>query len=367
MERRGLLEVGWAAIGAAGDGFSGLAARWQGGTAIRLTVLGSGSAGNATLVANGDARVLIDAGLSYREVARRLALVGTEPAAIDAIMITHAHGDHTRGARLLARRHAVPVYSTAAVRDEWGVSGLPTWRELAPPRPLDVCGLRFVPFTIPHDASQTVAFRIEAPAGAVGFATDIGAVTPELIERFADCRVLVIESNHADELLRMSPYDAATRARIASDTGHLSNESVAEFIRRHLGPSVRCIVLMHLSRVNNVPEIAELTCRDALAACGRTDVRVVVTRQDRVAPTVALDAWTPPGQHDAVPAGRPADEARDVSMFEVCERGTTQPGRGTTGTEAVVPQGAHGAPRRTRRGAEGAPLATAGGLGRSPI
>ena len=283
--------------------------------AIRLTVLGSGSAGNATLLANGDARVLIDAGLSYREVARRLALVGTEPAALGAIMITHAHGDHTRGARLLARRHDVPVYTTAAVRDEWNVSGLPAWRELAPPRPLELCGLRFVPFTVPHDASQTVAFRIETPAGAVGFATDVGAVTPELIERFEDCRVLVIESNHAAELLRISPYDAATRARIASDVGHLSNEALAAYIRGGLGPDVRCIVLMHLSRVNNVPEIAELTCRDALAARGRTDVRVVVTRQDRVAPTVDLDTWPLPGQRDAAPARRPADKARAATLF----------------------------------------------------
>ena len=279
-------------------------------------MLGSGSAGNATLLANGDARVLIDAGLSYREVARRLALVGTEPAAIDAIMITHAHGDHTRGARLLARRHAVPVYSTAAVRDEWDVSGLPLWRELAPPRPLELGGLRFVPFTVPHDASQTVAFRIETPAGAVGFATDVGTVTPELIERFEDCRLLVIESNHADELLRMSPYDAATRARIASDAGHLSNEALAAYIRGGLGPDVRCIVLMHLSRVNNVPEIAEQTCRDALAARGRTDVRVVVTRQDRVAPTVDLDAWPPPEPHAATPVRLPADTTRPASLFD---------------------------------------------------
>ncbi len=279
-------------------------------------MLGSGSAGNATLLANGDARVLIDAGLSYREVARRLALVDTEPAAIDAIMITHAHGDHTRGARLLARRHAVPVYSTAVVRREWGVGELPDWRELAPHRPLELCGLRFLPFTVPHDATQTVAFRIETPAGAVGFATDVGAVTAELIERFEDCRLLVIESNHADELLRMSPYDAATRARIAGDAGHLSNEALAAYIRGGLGPEVRCIVLMHLSRVNNVPEIAEQTCRDALAARGRTDVRVVVTRQDRVAPTVDLAAWPPPGEHDLAPVVAPADEPREASLFD---------------------------------------------------
>ena len=240
--------------------------------------------------------MLIDVGLSYRDVARRLERLGVDPGGVDAIVITHAHGDHTRGARLFSRRHAVPVYSTEAVHDEWGVADLSDWRPLTTNRPYDLCGFRFQPFTIPHDASQTVAFRIETPDGSIGFATDIGAVTGELVERFHDCRVLVIESNHAIELLRLSPYDASTRTRIASARGHLSNESLAEFIRNHLGPSVRCIVLAHLSRVNNVPEIAELTCREALAECGRTGVEVVVTRQDRAAPAVDLARWLSPRQ-----------------------------------------------------------------------
>ena len=275
------------------------------GGAARLTVLGSGSGGNAVLLANRGAHVLIDAGLSGRDVSRRLAQVGVEPAALDAIVITHAHGDHTRGARPLSRRHGVPVYSTPAARDEWRVTGLHDWRELPLSRALDLCGLRFRAFAVPHDASETVALRIETPAGPIGFATDVGAVTVDLIEQFRDCRVLVVESNHAVDLLRISPYDAATRARIAGATGHLSNEALAEFIRRHLGTAVRCIVLMHLSRVNNVPEIAEMTCREALAARGRSDVEVVVTRQDRVSPTVDLGAWCAAAAAD-VPSARRA-------------------------------------------------------------
>ena len=230
--------------------------------------------------------------MSYREVVRRLTELGADPAGIDAILITHAHGDHTRGARLFSRRHAVPVYSTAGVHGEWAPSDLAEWRALVPSRPLDLGELRFFPFVIPHDASETVAFRIETPEGAVGFATDIGAVTGQLVELFADCRVLVIESNHAVELLRVSPYAASTRSRIASTQGHLSNEALAAFVRDHLGASVRCLVLVHLSRVNNVPEIAEMTCREALTARGRSDVKVVVTRQDRVTPTVDLGTWT---------------------------------------------------------------------------
>ena len=261
---------------------------------MRLTVLGSGSSGNATLLTHGDAHVLVDAGLSCRDLCRRLEQVGVEPDALRAIVITHAHGDHTRGARLLSRRHGLPVHTTAAALCEWQVDDLHDWRELVPSRPLDLCGLRFRPFVVPHDASETVAFRIDTPEGAVGYATDVGAVTAELAALFSGCRVLVIESNHAEDLLRVSPYDAATRSRIASDAGHLSNEALAAYIRGGLGPDVRCIVLMHLSRVNNVPELAELTCREALAACGREDVRVVVTSQDKVTPPVDLETWAEP-------------------------------------------------------------------------
>ena len=147
---------------------------------------------------------------------------------------------------------------------------------------------------MPHDASETVAFRIETPEGAIGYATDVGTLKPVLIERFRDCRLLIIESNHATELLRVSPYARSTRERIAGDGGHLSNESLAAFVRDHLGAPVRCLVLAHLSRVNNLPELAEMTCREALKARGRSDVEVVVTRQDRVTPTIDLGIWAQP-------------------------------------------------------------------------
>ncbi len=263
-------------------------------------MLGSGSAGNATLVSHAGARVLLDAGFSYRDLTRRLAAVDVDPAAIDAVMITHAHGDHTRGARMLSKRHGVPVHATAAVREEWGAVEIPGWREAFAGVAVELGGLRFIPFEVPHDAAGTVAFRIETPEGAIGYATDVGRPTPALIERFRDCRLLVIESNHAAELLRVSPYTRSTRERIAGDGGHLSNESLAAFVRDHLGPSVRCLVLAHLSRVNNLPELAEMTCREALAARGRSDVQVVVTRQDRVTPTIDLGVLAPPAPPPAV-------------------------------------------------------------------
>ena len=257
----------------------------------KLTVLGSGSAGNATLLQCGEGGVLIDAGLSYRQVAARLSDTGFPPERVKGIVLTHAHGDHARRAGLFSRKHAVPVYATEAVRADLGNVEVAEWRPLRVGRRHDLIGMWFQPFAIPHDASETVAFRIETADGTIGFATDIGVMTRALIECFRDCRVLVVESNHATELLRVSPYGRSTRARIAGATGHLSNESLADFIRNDLGRAVRCLVLVHLSRVNNVPEIAEMTCREALAACGRENVRVVVTRQDTIAPTVDLGVW----------------------------------------------------------------------------
>ncbi|HIM51967.1 MAG: MBL fold metallo-hydrolase [Vicinamibacterales bacterium] len=269
---------------------------------VRLTVLGSGSAGNATLLQRGDQRVLIDVGLSYREVARRLDGIAVSPASIGAVVITHAHGDHTRGAALFSRRHGVPVHATAATRAVWSNANVSAWRDLQCDTPTDICGFRFTPFEVSHDAAAaTVAFQIDTPDGAIGFATDIGVVTPLLRARFRHCRVLVMESNHATDLLQVGPYARSTKARISGARGHLSNESLALFVREDLGRSVRCLVLAHLSRVNNVPEIAEMTCREALAARGRHDVRVVVSRQDRVAESVDLGGPGPAGRQVALP------------------------------------------------------------------
>lgn len=258
-------------------------------------MLGSGSGGNSTLVAHRSQGVLIDAGLSYRQIARRLNQIGFNPDLVGAIVITHAHGDHMRGARMFSRRHNVPVYATETIRVDWGKNDIAMWRDLWTNKNQNICGLTFYPMKISHDASETLAFRIDTLEGAIGFATDIGVITPELVDHFRGCRVVIVESNHATELLRVSPYDQVTRARIGSDHGHLSNEALAEFIRTDLGLSVRCLILVHLSQVNNLPELAEISCREALAEAGRTDVEVIVAQQNVHSSTVDLASWLPRG------------------------------------------------------------------------
>ena len=269
---------------------------------VLLTVLGSGSAGNAALLQHGASRVLIDVGLSCRETARRLDAIGVAPESVSAVAITHAHGDHTRGAALFSRRYEVPVHATEATRAVWSGADVWSWGPLDCDAPADIGAFRVTPFEVSHDAAaETVAFHIETPAGAVGFATDVGEATPALRTRFRCCRLLVMESNHATDLLRVGPYSPSTKARIAGARGHLSNEALARFVREDLGPSVECLVLAHLSRVNNLPELAAMTCREALEASGRSDVRVVVTRQDRVTETVRLEARRERPGPDAYP------------------------------------------------------------------
>lgn len=259
-------------------------------------MLGSGSRGNATLVVSDLTRLLIDVGLSYRDTVRRLQALGVEPDEIDAILVSHTHGDHVRGLPRFAARHGTPVFATAAARGAWDPGiGSWAWRHLPVGAPIVIGDVTVVAFPVPHDAVETVAFRLETPQGAVGVATDLGEVTPELVTRFRGCRLLVIEANHARDLLRVSPYSAVAKARIASAAGHLSNEALAQFIETELDPTVRGLVLTHLSRVNNVPELAALVCREALARRGRPEVRVVVTWQDRVAETVDLAELAGPG------------------------------------------------------------------------
>ncbi len=207
---------------------------------------------------------------------------------LQAVVLTHGHGDHWRGADLLARRHDVTVYATPRTLKAWKGGGVVRAAPILPGQVFRLGALAIHPFTVPHDDIETMAFRIETPEGAIGFATDLGCVTAELVARCRGCLLLVIEANHATELLRISPYAAPVKARVGGDRGHLSNEALAAFIAGHLDSSVRCLVLAHLSRVNNVPEIAEMTCRDALVRRGLGDVRIVMTYQDRPSQTIDL-------------------------------------------------------------------------------
>lgn len=243
---------------------------------IRLVVLGSGSAGNATCIEGGGARLLLDAGFSCRELAARLRAVGVEPHRLDALVITHEHADHIRGAALFSQTHKVPVYCTAATfrvagLDRAGVHGHGAFAHVPvePGAPFQVGGLRLRPFSVPHDAADTVGYSVECGGGRVGYATDLGHDGGAVREALEDCDLLMLESNHDVEMLRRGPYPQVVKDRVLGRHGHLDNETAAALLCEVATARTRRVILAHLSRTNNRPDLALQTARREFERRGR--------------------------------------------------------------------------------------------------
>ncbi len=242
------------------------------GADVRICVLGSGSKGNSILVRSRRATVLVDAGFSARETERRLELVGVEARELAAIVLTHEHGDHTRGSGVLARRHGIAVHLTEATRRACGrlFRGSEKVLEYRPGTAFDVRDLRVEPFATVHDAADPVAIAlVEVESGTrIGIATDLGRPTAIVRHALAGCDFLVLEANHDETLLHQSSYPATVKSRIASSHGHLSNSAAARLALELLHPRLAGILLAHLSGECNTPELARTTVAEALADAG---------------------------------------------------------------------------------------------------
>ena len=238
---------------------------------IRFSSLGSGSTGNATLVeASGGittTRVLIDCGFSLRELEARLAQRGLAPADVDALFVTHEHGDHVGCALTLARRHGVALWTSRG-----------TWQAIAddePPPPrlhfardgeaIAVGDLELQPYTVPHDAREPLQLVCGDGAARLGVLTDAGSITQHMRSALAGCAALLIECNHDMALLAASSYPASLKARIAGPRGHLANETAALLLTACAHGALRHVVAAHLSERNNRPDLA---CAALAAAVG---------------------------------------------------------------------------------------------------
>ena len=242
--------------------------------AVSVTVLASGSKGNCTLVSSSTTRLLIDAGISCREVLRRLQRCCEDPCAIDAILITHEHSDHIAGIRVLARKLKIPVYITAATYQAYqrSVRDANGHRVSLDRREHFSSGMRFqigdisvTPFTIPHDAVDPVGFTFSADGIKIGICTDLGYMPASVRDHLRRCHVLMIESNHDLELLRGGPYPWSVKQRVMSRVGHLSNDALADFLTTDYDGGAEFLILAHLSEQNNHPEIARMTAERALS------------------------------------------------------------------------------------------------------
>jgi phosphoribosyl 1,2-cyclic phosphodiesterase len=233
---------------------------------LKIGVLGSGSSGNASLVINRCAAVLVDAGFSAKGICDRLNQVDVKPQDISAILITHEHIDHIRGAGIFSRKFSVPVYATEQTlcKGKHVMGKLPDVRVIEPGKPFCLADFQIHPFSISHDAADPVGYLISSDGVSAGVCTDLGYVTPLVRERLSGCHALVLEMNHDMEMLMAGPYPWSLKQRIRSRTGHLSNDAAGEFLRELWHPNLQYVVLAHLSQKNNLPELAAVTAESSL-------------------------------------------------------------------------------------------------------
>ncbi len=274
---------------------------------MKFTVLGSGSTGNSVLIVAGETRVLVDAGLSAREIVRRLALVGEDAARLDGIIVTHEHGDHAGGLRVLLKSLNCPVYISGKTREAYiserhGVSNdEPRKRadvlrdrteEIESSKDFRVGEIDFHPFTIPHDAVDNFGFTATHAGVCVATLMDFGHITTLVTERLRGCAAIIIESNHSRDMLKAcSIYPWELKQRILSRTGHLSNEDVAEWLRDGFDGTACNIVLAHLSQRANNPYVAKISAESALqerAPLFRTDTQITLSFPKEPTPWIEL-------------------------------------------------------------------------------
>lgn len=249
---------------------------------MRFTVLGSGSTGNAVLISSEKTNVLVDAGMSAREILRRLGEVGVGHTQLDGILITHEHGDHAGGLRVLMSSVDCPVFISRPTEDSYydtraggqnGDSESSKRRAALKDRTVEIESTRefrigdidFEPFSVPHDAADNFGFAAKKDGVRVATLMDFGHITDLIKQKLAGCDAIVVESNHSRDMLRAcSVYTWDLKQRIMSRTGHLSNEDLSDWLQNDFDGAARHVVLAHLSQRANEPHLARLMAETAL-------------------------------------------------------------------------------------------------------
>jgi len=249
---------------------------------MKFTVLGSGSTGNSVLISSETTKVLVDAGMSSREILRRLAEVGVDHSRLDGILLTHEHGDHAGGLRVLMSAVDCPVYISRPTQDAYfdtkaggqnGDSESSKRRaalkdktvEIESSREFRIGDIDFEPFSVPHDAADNFGFVAKKDGVKVATLMDFGHISELIKQSLRGCDAIVVESNHSRDMLRAcSMYTWDLKQRIMSRTGHLSNEDLSDWLTNDFDGSARHIVLAHLSQRANEPNLARITAEIAL-------------------------------------------------------------------------------------------------------
>ena len=264
---------------------------------MRFCLLASGSKGNSCYVETDKARILVDAGLSCRETVRRLEQVGVPAEGLDALIITHEHTDHIKGAGPLVRRFGLPLYINKKTLEK----GLKTLGKLPSPVVIEsgqtfaIKDLIFETFTKCHDAADPVGLILSrrdvsstSNGKRIGLATDLGRSTRLVEDRLKGCNALIMEFNYDQEMLDLGPYPLDLKRRIKGQDGHLSNRQAGDLLGALSHDDLKFVVLAHLSETNNDPDKAHEEAIKALKKSGHDHVSVLISRQDEPGPLIEL-------------------------------------------------------------------------------
>jgi len=270
---------------------------------LEFCVLASGSRANASVLKYGDTTLLIDCGLSGKELERRMGDRGMRLDEITAVLITHEHSDHVCGLASFVKRKEIPVYSAAKTLGVLAKYALPNTQALPVGMALTIQGLRVVSFPTSHDAVEPIGFRIETPLGAIGIVTDLGHATTAVRENIRGLRGLLLESNHDPELLKIAPYPLLLKQRIASRRGHLSNEDAGVLLAESMGDQLEFVVAGHVSEKSNYPGLVQEALQPITQKAG---VSLTVARQNTPTELFSLNKEPKLRQISAYPLHAPA-------------------------------------------------------------
>jgi phosphoribosyl 1,2-cyclic phosphodiesterase len=263
---------------------------------VRLTILGSGSAGNCAYVETDEARLLIDAGFSLRQIRKRLEMIGRAPENLTGIIITHEHSDHVSSLPLLNGKLRIPVYGNRPTLEaiEYQYQSKLSCRVFTTGASFDVGDITVETFSIPHDAQEPVGFLLRTNGGNIGFLTDLGHTTRLVLDRVKSAHALVLEANHDVKMLQDCPTRPwSLKQRILGRHGHLSNEAAADAAEQIMSSELRHVYLGHLSRECNHPELAHRVVHERLQRIGATHVKLEMASQAHPCPTLSLSGEAP--------------------------------------------------------------------------
>ena len=253
-------------------------------TDLRFAILGSGSRGNASLVQGGETTVMIDCGFSTRETCRRLEQISFPPENVDAVLVTHEHGDHSQGVARFCRRYKIPVWASAGTaryfeNESIDVSLINVHQSFT------VGDLLIQPVTVPHDAREPCQFIFRYQQYCLGVLTDVGDITPHITDAYGKCDALLLEFNHDLDMLLSGEYPPSLKQRVSGRLGHLNNSQSSSLLKSLLPGPLRYVMAAHLSESNNSYEIVE---QQLARVIDDYDCQFDIAAQDQVSDWVSL-------------------------------------------------------------------------------